>query len=255
MAVLSQGRAPVTRYKRETMLQTVNELFLYEEDLVHVEKPSIPIVVGFNNVKQHYVPITVVSARMYTEFKLSCVAKIAEASLSMASPVEINYVPVNLLPAYSMQYRYSFKDTHFTEATSAAAATSTASAPPSTTESVVARVTEGSIHQVPDRSGESVPPPAVPAKRKRFSRKDPSGKKTRTATNPQGKRVHVCDICGVQKERKNDYDSHMVSAHGEGFECQYCHKVLSYERNLKKHIKNLYLQEFLYGCDELRVYL
>ena len=48
-------------------------------------------MVGFNNVKQHYVPTVVISARMYTEFKLPLVAKLAEASLSMVSPIDTMY--------------------------------------------------------------------------------------------------------------------------------------------------------------------
>ena len=46
MAVLSPGRAPVTRYERETMLETANEVFLYQEDITSIDKQSIPIVLG-----------------------------------------------------------------------------------------------------------------------------------------------------------------------------------------------------------------
>ena len=77
------------------------------------------------------------------------------------------------------------------------------------------------------------------SKRKRFLRKDPSGKSGGTTTRSDEKRrkVYVCDECGVVKTKKNDYDSHMESAHGKGFPCPHCNKVLGYKRNLKKHVK------------------
>ena len=68
-------------------------------------------------------PIGVISARMYTEFKLSCVANLVNACLSMTSPIDNTYVPVKLLPSYAnlktamLTFKSSFKDTQFTEHT------------------------------------------------------------------------------------------------------------------------------------------
>ena len=52
------------------------------------------------------------------------------------------------------------------------------------------------------------------------------------------------------QSQKNDYDSHMVFVHGDGFECQHCGKIMTYKRNVKKRVKNIHLQEFLYCCTE-----
>ena len=57
-------------------------------------------------------------------------------------------------------------------------------------------------------------------------------------------------VTSVGGKNKNDYDSHMGSAQGEGFPCPHCNKVLGYKRNLKKHVKNIHFQEFLYACSQ-----
>ena len=223
MAVISPGRAPVTRYEKETMLQTANELFLYQEDITSIDKKSIPIVIGYNNVKQHYVPTGVISPRMYTEFKLSCVAKLVDACLSLASPVDTNFVPVNLLPAYAnlktsmVQFRSSFEETQFTEHT--AALTAAGSATSSDAQSIPSSSgVEGPLHDLPQAPGISKPSPSRPTKEKRkmFSKKDRSGKFGGVATwrDDKGRKVCVCDQCGVKKIKKNDYGSHMETAHG-----------------------------------------
>ena len=251
MAVISPGRTPVTRYEKDTMIQTANELFLYPEDIKSVDKQSIPVVIGYNNVKQHYVPTGVISPRMYTEFKLSCVAKLVDACLNMSSGVDTTYVPVKLLPQYAnlktsmLTFRSSFKDTQFTEHTAALTAGSGSS-------SSCGASLEGPIHNVSQASSVSVPLPSSTTRRKIFSRKDPSGKyrDPTTVRDDKGRKMYVCQECGVVKTKKNDYDSHVESAHGEGFHCPHSDKVLGYKRNLKKHVKTIHFQEFLYACDE-----
>ena len=38
MAVISPGRTHVTRYEKDTMIQTANVVFLYPEDIKSVDK-------------------------------------------------------------------------------------------------------------------------------------------------------------------------------------------------------------------------
>ena len=201
MAVLSPGRDPVTRYERETMLQTANELFLYQEDITSIDKQSIPIVLGYNNTKQHYVPTGVISPRMYTEFKLSCVAKLVDACLSMASPIDTTYVPVKLLPTYAnlktamVTFRSSFKDTQFTEHTAAltAAAAASSSSVAASQSTAGSSGIKGPTHDVSQTPGISEPPSSRPVSgKKRFSRKDPSGKSGGPTTRRDEKGRKLC---------------------------------------------------------------
>ena len=135
----------------------------------------------------------------YITFKLSCVVNFVNACLSMASPIDNTYVPVKLLPSYAnlktatLTFKSSFKDTQFTEHT--AAASSSVAASQSTPGS---SVVEGLIHNISQAPGVSERPTSRPVnKRKRFSRKDPSGKSDGTTTGGMKRgEKYVCDKCG-----------------------------------------------------------
>ena len=101
IAVLSPGRRPITRFEKDTLLQSAYEFFLYDEDLAQIDKQSVPIVLGYNNEKMHYVPTQIISQTAYTEFKLSCAYQLVKASLNIMRPINTNLMPVTLLPSFA----------------------------------------------------------------------------------------------------------------------------------------------------------
>ena len=125
IAVISPGRRPITRFEKDTLLESAYEFFLYDEDITHIDKQSVPIVLGYNNQKMHYVPTQIISQTAYNEFKLSCAYQLIKASLNIMRPINPNLVPVTLLPKFAnlktamRDYNSAFEATKFTHTTPA----------------------------------------------------------------------------------------------------------------------------------------
>ena len=56
IAVLSPGRRPITRSEKDTLIQSAYEFFLFDEDMTQIDKQCVPVVLGYNSEKMHYVP-------------------------------------------------------------------------------------------------------------------------------------------------------------------------------------------------------
>ena len=127
--VITPCRRPITRFEKDTLLQSAYEFFLYDEDIEQID--SLPIVLGYNNGLMYYVPTQIISKGACTEFKLGCVKELVTAWLNIMMPINTNLIPVGFLPTCAdlrtsmLKYKSGFGQTEFTEIASVSAGAAT----------------------------------------------------------------------------------------------------------------------------------
>ena len=72
--ILSPGAEPKTRGKRATMIESAHETVLYPEDLQHIDRQDMPVVIGYNGI-DHFVSSIILSTIEYNQWKLEILVK------------------------------------------------------------------------------------------------------------------------------------------------------------------------------------
>ena len=69
----------------------------------------------------------------------------------------------------------------------------------------------------------------------------------------EGKRDHVCHICGTSLEQSWKLKQHLFKNHGIGqarFQCDICHKAFNDSSTLRNHREGVHLKNVKYNCDQ-----
>ena len=201
------------------------EIIVFEEDLVHIYKQAIGIVLGFNK-KNHYVPTQYISHAAFNKYQIR---NIRHLTLEVVDMTKSLVQPKLTKPLKDSVAKMQKAIEDFLELTKDSKADQAGISTSAYTP------VYGPIlpDPVPDLPGEQELPPLTLTK----SKKKP--------------KVYKCNICGITKTKSNDLKDHKVSQHSkQKFLCEFCQKPFSYLKNKKSHIKSKHKGEYLYSCSK-----
>ena len=76
IVILSPGAESKTKGQRATMIESAHETVLFPEDLQHIDRQGMPVVIGYNGI-DHFVPSIILSIAEYNQWKLEILSKLS----------------------------------------------------------------------------------------------------------------------------------------------------------------------------------
>ena len=215
IVILNPRAEPKTRAQRATMIESAHETVLYPEDLQHIDRQGMPVVIGYNGI-DHFVPSIILSTVEYNQWKLEILVKLSEASLDVLEDIDLSQVSPEI-SAHLGTLKQNLSTT--TELCSERTLPTVAAA-----AAKVRRAHGPLFGQVPGASGS---PPQSPVPSSQVSSGSRPAKRKRKES-----KIHQCLICGVQKTRKADMDDHLSVEHqmGTSRKCNICGKLLKLKK-------------------------
>ena len=96
IVILSSDAEPITRGQRATIIESPHETVLYPEDLQHIDRQGMPVVIAYNGI-DHFLPSIILSTAKYNQWKLEILVKLSEASLYVLEDIDFNQVSPEVL--------------------------------------------------------------------------------------------------------------------------------------------------------------